>query len=66
MTLEKTLENRLKEGGWTFVRNGGNHRVWQHPNGATFALPFRMKEDHRKKMNYLKDIERREKFGRNA
>lgn len=65
MNLRSEIINRLKEGGWTKSREGANHTIWAHPNGATYPLahhPIRDNGDHR--LRVLKSIEKKEKGGK--
>ncbi len=42
-SLTTELENRLKEGGWSKIRQG-RHNIWQHPNGAIHTISTTMRD----------------------
>lgn len=61
MTLHTHLQNRLKAGGWTQIRQGRRHELWGHPNGSVFTLSVNARDTGRKRANYEKEIEQKER-----
>lgn len=64
MDLVTEISKRLKEKGWFIVREGAKHIIWRHPNGSVYTLPRRIKDNHRKRLNILRNIKNLEGGGK--
>jgi len=54
--MDKDVKKALKEFGWTYVREGGNHSIYEHP--AHGRMPVKAsKLYYRAKNNLLRDLE---------
>ena len=59
MNPTSKLRERLLQGGWTLDRES-KHRIYKHPNGATFPLPRNVSNKGRELVNYMQQIKQRE------
>ena len=60
MRLEKEIAALMESRGWAVCRQGGNHTIWQHKNGAKYTVPHRLNDTRVTKQNILRDLKRLE------
>ena len=64
-SLQRDVEDRLISGGWSLVRNS-KHRVWRHPNGATFCTSTTRRDLGCDRERSFKEIAKKEEDPRYA